>query len=206
MVARRDLFGECNVGGHPVEAFTTECCANCINPECTRSLSGKAKFDHRTASWFDHYFGDKDRMDPSDARFPKIAGQKFLLIDPGLTGRAPEVGSAWIDPRDLSRQEAPPAPSIVLPTAVAPPPAIPPIQAPERAQAGAAPAPRGRLPQNLLLANAPAQGNKMVPAPPSANIAPAQPKDPWAGPVPEAKDEAPVISPGARVKMGGGGV
>jgi hypothetical protein len=195
---RRDLLGECNVDGHPIEPFTTECCANCFNTECTRSLSGKLKFDHRTATWFERFFGDKDRMDPTDPRFPKISGQKFLIIDPGLLGRPPEVGSssAWLDPRDLER---PPNPA---PPSVQPVPSVPTV-APEPVQAAVRPR---QVPRRLLLANAPAQKGQMIPAPPSANTAPIHPKDPWAGPVPDAKDDEAVVSPGARVKMGGGGV
>ncbi len=221
-------MGECNADGHPIDDFTRECCANCVNPECTRSLSGKAKFDERTNNWFEHYFGDKNRMDPSDARFSKIAGQKFILIDPGLTGRAPDIGgsSAWLDPRDIERQQpaapAPPPRALAAieamgtlrgapaerPAPAAPPPQQvqqPPPQAPPPArpqQVHAAPPPR-QVPQHLLLANAPVQAPQRIAGPPSASTAP--PKDPWAGPVPDAKDDAPVVSPGARVKLGGGG-
>jgi hypothetical protein len=191
---RRDLFGECNVDHHPIDVFTRDCCANCINPECTRSLAGKAKFDARTATWYDRYFGSADQMDPRDTRFPKIAGQKFLVIDPGLTGRTPEVGSAWLDPRDIEIVEPEPPPT----------PAEPRV-----AVVGAAPEPIPRpreVAHHLLLANAPPQTGRTVPAPPSANTAPRLPKDPWAGPVPAQKDEELVVSPGARVKMGSGGV
>ncbi len=196
---RRDLFGECNVEAHPIDVFVRDCCANCINPECTRSLAGKLKFDARTATWFDRYFGDKDpKMDPGDARFPQIAAQRFIVIDPGLTGRAPEVGSSsWVDPRDLPKTTAP-APVIVAPTApqvVSAPAAVP------------QPGPNLRqVPKHLLLANTSAQNGKII-GPPSAREAPnISPKDPWAAPVPDATDGTPVISPGSRVKMGGGGV
>lgn len=210
MPERRDLFGECNVGAHPIDDFTRECCANCINPECTRSLAGKAKFDQRAANWFNIYFGDKDKMDPGDQRFSKIAGQKFIFIDPGVQGMAPEVGSAWLDPRDAREPEsvlvtptphqeplrAAPAPEPPPPPAPAAPKAAPPRPAPG--------APRG-LPHQLLLANTPQQG-QMIPRPPSAITAPTAPKDPWAAPDPDPKNDAPVVSPGARIKFGGGGV
>jgi hypothetical protein len=199
MPERRDQMGECNLGHHPIDTFTRECCANCINPECTRSLTGKAKFDHRTATWFERYFGEADKMLPTDARFSKIAGQKFMIIDPGLTGRTPEVTSAWLDPRDLERQaEAAPAPAII-PTAAST------LSTPGPAKPSPPAAGQRQIPHSLLLANVPAQGG-MVSRPPSANTAPVPSKDPWSGPVPDAKDEVPLVSPGARVKMGGGGV
>lgn len=216
---RRDLFGECNVDAHPIDSFIRDCCANCINPECTRSLAGKAKFDDRTNNWFERYFGEQGRMDPRDPRFSKIAAQKFIFIDPGVTGMAPSVSSAWVDPRDIE-PEPPPAPP--------PPPApvVEPLQArvaapaPEPPPAAPEPpkpipeAPRAKPPSQsspinhrLLLANVPVQPGIMLPRPPSAaNPGPTAPKDPWAGPVPDPKDDAPVVSPGARVKMGGGGV
>lgn len=198
---RRDLMGECNVDAYPIDSFTTECCANCVNPECTRSLAGKARFDARTRTWFEHYFGDKDRMDPADPRFSRIAGQKFLVIDPGLLGRAPEVGSssAWLDPRELEQPPAPP------PAPVSRPPAAQEVRRPV-AQEAPAEAPRPRqVPQHLLLANVPLQGGQRVPAPPSASTAPPPVRDPWAAPAPDSGD-TPVVSPGARVKMGGPGV
>lgn len=202
---RRDQMGECNLGHHPIDTFTRECCANCVNPECTRSLTGKAKFDHRTTMWFEHYFGDTDKMPPTDARFSQIAGQRFMIVDPGLTGRTPEVNSsAWLDPRDVveHQAEAAPAPSIVLPTAA---PILSVTPGPARPPSGG----QRQIPHSLLLANVPAQGGMVSrpPSAPSANTAPVSPKDPWSGPVPDAKDdEVPLVSPGARVKMGDGGV
>lgn len=220
MPERRDLFGECNVDAHPIDTFIRDCCANCINPECTRSLAGKAKFEDRALNWFERYFGEKDRMDPRDPRFSQIAGQKFIFIDPGVVGLAPTVGSAWVDPRDIgSPQEPPQAPSPPAPApeplraAVASPPPAPepPQAAPEAPKpAPAAPPPGARgIPHRLLLANVPVQPGAMIPRPPSApsaNPGPTGPKDPWAGPVADPKDDAPIVSPGARVKMGGGGV
>ena len=203
---RRDLLGECNADHHPIETFTTECCANCFNPECTRSLAGKSRFDHRVATWFDRYFTDKDRMDPGDSRYPQIAAQRFLFIDPGLTGHAHEVGtgSAWVDPRDL-QQPAPVAPREGPDVDPGPPAGVYDVRAEPVAPAAPLPvAPRQvrrDVPAHLLLANAPIQAGQMIKAPPSANSAPAA-KDPWAGPTPAPTDDTPVVQPGARVKMG----
>jgi hypothetical protein len=220
MPERRDLFGECNVGGHPIDDFTRDCCANCINPECTRSLAGKAKFDDRTRNWFDRYFGDKDRMDPNDPRFLKIAAQKFIFIDPGQGGIVPAVGSAWLDPRDIEQAAPPPAPPPPAPaepmraTTAPAQTSAPQISAPQPAAPAPAPPPAARpaappktIPHHLLLANPAPPGGLMIPRPPSANPAPSAPKDPWAAPAPaDPQSDAPVVSPGARVKMGGGGV
>jgi hypothetical protein len=204
-MAQRDLLGECDVDHHPIDVFTRDCCANCINPECTRSLSGKAKFDSRTATWFERFFGDKDQMDPRDTRFPTIAGQKFILIDPGRMGRMPEIGSAWMDPRDIEiLQPEPPAPPPVAEPPVEPRAAL--KSAPPSPAPSTGPRPQRELAHQLLLANAPSQTGRMVPAPPSASIGPIVVKDPWAVQPPDQKDDEPVVSPGARVKMGGGGV
>jgi hypothetical protein len=188
---RRDQFGECNTGKHPVDVFTRECCADCLNPECTRSLHGKAKFDQRTATWFERYYSGKDQMSPGDPRYPKIAAQNFVFIDPGLVGRAPEVGSAWLDPRDLT---PPPAPVTIIKPAdeVATGPTAP-----------SSPTPR-QVPRQLLLANVPVREGQMVAPPPSAGVVQTPTKDPWTGPVPASKDETPVVTPGARVKLGSG--
>jgi hypothetical protein len=186
MPDRRDLFGECNADGHPVDVFIRECCSSCFNRECTRSLSGKAKFDHRVSTWFERYFGDQDKMNPADPRYPMISAQKFIFIDPGR--RTPEVSSAWIDPRDLgSSQPTAQVVSSSEPSVETPPPTV--KEKPVR-----------NIPHHLILANVPQQQGRMLERPPSASVA--APKDPWAGPVVETKEDAPVVSPGARVKIG----
>jgi hypothetical protein len=188
---KHDLLGECNADHHPIERFTRECCADCFNPECTRSLSGKTKFDHRVSNWFERFFGDQDRMDSGDPRFPRISAQKFIMIDPGLTGRTPEVGggSAWLDPRQV--EEPPPRTDLAK---------VPPTRTVEPELPASIPV-RRSVPQQLLLANVPVQSHQLIQAPPSANSAPS-PKDPWSGPVPEPKVEETIVQPGARVKMG----
>lgn len=200
---RRDLLAECNADHHPIDAFSKECCANCFNRECTRSLSGKLKFDARTSTWYERFFGDKDVMDPNDARFASIAAQRFMVINPS---RAQEVGSSWADPRDLNN----PAPPQVQVVSLPEPPA-PKIEVPEPPRVVVPSAPvnlklRRDVPVHLLLANAPSQNGQMVAAPPSASIEPAPTQDPWTAPVQPPKSDVPVVSSGARVKMGGGGV
>lgn len=91
---RTDLYGECNLKGAPVDTFTTECCAFCVNPECTRSSFGKSKFDNRVATWYERLFLNPPSMDPSDPRFKTIASQKFLVLNPAL------MVNDWIDPRE----------------------------------------------------------------------------------------------------------
>ena len=93
---KRDLYSGCNVDGFPVNDFITGCCSHCHNSECTRSSSGKSKFDARVSTWYERLFSNSPKMDPEDPRYPKIAGQKFILINPPLT-----VHSGWVDPRDL---------------------------------------------------------------------------------------------------------
>jgi hypothetical protein len=61
-----------------------------------------------------------------------------------------------------------------------------------------APLPKS-IPHNLILANVPQQQGRMLERPPSASVAP---KDPWAVPGSDTKSDAPVVSPGAKVKLG----
>ena len=184
---RRDLLGECNADAHPIDTFTTECCANCFNPDCTRSLSGKLRFDQRVSTWYERYFGDRSAMSPGDPRFPRIAGQKFLMLDPGLVGRPHEVGG-WVDPRDLEEYtSAPPVQSAVTIPTDHPKPTVN--------------VPR-ELPRQLLLANSPRASAQMIQPSSAPSAAPVQ-KDAWAAPVPVPASDVPVIQPGARVKLGG---
>lgn len=203
-----DLLSECNGTAAPLDVFTRECCANCINPDCSRSLSGKLKFDQRVSTWHERLFSHVPRMDTHDPRYPKIAGQKFLMLD---VNRTPEIStSAWMDPRDVEKAAEKQAP----PTVVEPPRVALPVAAEEAAPAAqpppatapAQPAGPKTLPKHLLLANTPVQSGKMIKAPPAAPASATPAKDPWAGPTPAPKSDIPVVQPGARVKMGGGGV
>ena len=54
-------------------------------------------------------------MAPDDERFQKIAGQKFLLIDPAK----PAVSGAWMDPRELEHS----TPGVAVEVA----PVVPPV-------------------------------------------------------------------------------
>jgi hypothetical protein len=165
------------------------------------------QFDQRAVDWFPRYFGDHDAMNHQDPRFAKIAGQNFVSIS---AGRTPEIGrpggpSDWINPR-----EAPSPPKVSLPVVQAPvaqadpaPTAAPASVEPPAPEPAPIPGLRRSVPRSLLLANAPSQSG-MISAPPSAT--PQTPKDPWAGPVSVPKSDVTVVSPGARVKLGGSGV
>jgi len=191
---RRDLFGECNVDGAPIDVFSAECCVRCINPECTRSARG-GKFELRVQTWQDRLFDNPARMRPDDPRYRSIAGQNFLAVD---VGPVPNVrgSSGWIDP--LAVKEAKRAELVAMAEKAGPLPTT----ALASAEAVAEPKPKPPSPRHLLLANAPDQSGKTVgPAP-----APPAPKpDPWVQKSPPASPGT-IISPGATVKFGGGGV
>lgn len=187
---RRNLLSECNLNGAPLAIFSAECCARCINPECTLSMVGNTKFDLRVNTWEERLFTKVPRMSQQDPRFTMISGQKFLAID---TSRMPEVHTGnWIDPQDLEKPQPPP-PSIA--------PSAPPTEA-----LSEVPPTSGRkvIPRHMLLANAPPQAGKML------QTGSVPPVDRWAGPVapPSTVDSppAPIVKPGARVKLRGSGV
>lgn len=93
-----DLYAECNVEPRaPMDVFTAECCARCVNPDCVRSRVGGSKFEARVSTWYERLFRDVPRMSTEDARFHQIAGQKFVLIDPE---RLTSGASGWVDPRE----------------------------------------------------------------------------------------------------------
>ena len=183
---RRDLFGECNADGHPIDVFTRECCANCFQKECTRSLYGKTKFDQRALGWFDRYFSDKDQMGRDDPRFGTIAAKQFLMLDPGRTGRTPEI-SSWVDPRDLTEKESS-LPEIKIDTQNNPEPAV--LPAPNTSRS---------VPRHLVMANTNQSGKILTP-----NVSPTAlpPRDPWSALVKEPSEQ--IVSPGAKIKMGSG--
>lgn len=178
---RLDLYGECNVSHAPMADFSAQCCAHCMNPECTRSQVGKSRFEQRTATWYDRLFAHVPRMVPDDERYGAIAGQKFLLVNPSIS-----VSSDWVEV-----------------------PAIPPVPAPQKAPNAPAvvpqeppPPPLGEIPENPT---APAVGDdaKVPPKAPPPK-APQQlnttvPRQQMLPGAPATPDQ--VVRPGARIKL-----
>jgi hypothetical protein len=157
---RRDQYGECNDRGMPLADFQAGWCSRCMNPECTRSLHGKTRFDLRTETWFERLFEQPPTMPPTDPRYGVIAGQRFISID---TGRVPEVGSGWVDPNTLVEPVTMPEPVALSAPAIMPV-VISPAGGPD------------------VLRNAPDQSGKVLPGAP-ARLLPAQAPvvtDPWA--------------------------
>lgn len=112
MSTRRDYLGtECDLGGLSLADFQEAFCGRCAQPECTRSLFGKSRFDQRVHNWEERLFTNIPRMDPSDPRFVGISGQRFVSVQTSPPG----VKSDWVDPRDVKETA-----SIVVPAAVAP--------------------------------------------------------------------------------------
>lgn len=203
---RRDLLPECNGSNAPLDIFAESCCKFCINAECSRSQFGKTKFDQRVSTWEERLFSKVPRMNPADPRFTLISGQKFLSLD---VGRVPEVGSSWMDPRDLEAQQgplgaAPPAPVVNVEAAVV-------TQAPTQASDQPVSPPAVTAPKlvsrRMVLGNTPSQSGTVLPG----GASPSTPSaDPWAAPTPApataTETPANVVKPGATVKLRGSGV
>jgi hypothetical protein len=193
-----DLYAECNLGQAPEELFRSECCSRCVNPDCTRSMYGKTHFEDRVQNWHERLFTKVPRMLPDDERFGKIAGQRFLLIDPVSPGTA----SAWVDPRDLEAKpmiQVPRSLPAAVSTPVPPPVAVAPepVAQPEPPQP---PAPQEPLAPRTQLAttNTPVKKGQML----GGKSAPAKdwdtPPPALSHPVPDAQ----VVKTGAKIKIG----
>ena len=184
---RRDLLGECNLDGAPLDMFQQECCARCLNQECTRSIAGKSKFEQRTSTWEERLFSQVPRMDPTDPRYVVIAGQRFITVD---VGRTPEVRSDWVDPLVPT-----PAPA-VTPVQVAAQPVVI-TQKTEELSAPSARTDGFRTKPNMVLSNAPDQSGKVLK--PNAPLPTQAPKDAWS---PQKSASEGVVLPGAVIKLG----
>ena len=163
-----------------------------MNPECTRSKVGHTRFDARVASWYERLFSEVPRMSQEDERFSKIAGQRFVLIDPE---RLSMGSQGWVDPRDhktTSRIVVPASlerhkPEVEAP-AVAPPRNPEPMPAAAQAHSSAER-------ESLLGLNTPVQQGRMLAGAPVR--APAERWAPVQGP-PEK-----IVKSGAKIKLGG---
>lgn len=197
-------------GGGPVTEpeLMAAACSRCLQQECSRSLYGKSKFEHRISTWRGRLFETVPRMDEADPRFVVLSSKKFLEID---RGRVPEITSgsgSWIDPRDLdvpeeSPQASPPVEPVVVaaPALPEPPPVVVPTPEPAPAVVESAPSP-------ALVANHPLQPRLLnTPRPKPQMIGnrpePGPKRDAW-DVAPQETKGLPVVRPGARIKMGSG--
>lgn len=203
MADRKDYLSECNDHNVPVRDFQASFCARCFQPECSRSLHGKMKFDQRVATWEDRLFDQVPRMKENDPRYLPIAGAEFRTLGvPSVTSVAITGGSEWHDPRNLpSPSEALTVPEEKKPTASS---LVFDKIEPKSDELESTPSPIGvrKLPRHLLLMNAPAQP-LMLPG----SLEPKPPVDRWAGPVPteDVLPSEPIVKKGARIKFGGSG-
>lgn len=206
---RRDLLRECNDKDVPLEDFSRQFCVRCLQPECSRSLVGKSKFEQRVSGWEDKLFKQPPRMDLSDPRYEIIRGKRFQEVQ---TGPVLEIGRGpWQDPRDLAEPKAA-APALKPAASVAPPsPSAEPVQdveeegpatdpTPPEAKAEETPATPSATPPAR---NTPFRQGQMIaganaPAPKTNPV-----YDPWAAPKPSQADGLQVVKPGARIKLGG---
>lgn len=176
---RQDYLGtECELGGLTIPDFQEAFCVRCTQPSCTRSQTGKSNFDQRVQNWYPRLF-DAPKLDMQDPRYSVITAKRFLTLDVG--NPATPGTSIWFDPRDGG--EAPKS-------AVSPVPSTPTMVAPSPPATSAPTPPSSGL-------NTPFQGGVMIGQAPT----PKPTVDPWA--VPE-KPREPVVTPGSKVKLGGG--
>lgn len=208
-----DYLHKCNNQGTPIPQFEQMFCERCLQPECSRSLAGKTKFEARVANWQERLFKDPKTMSKDDPRWSKISGQKFLEVP---TGHLPVIGSDWVDPRNLvetKASEAAPKPQKVEPRKAAPPPPEPDFESePTSPEPDETPEPVAppeivdeptKLPQN-----APQPARRLqTPFQPGAMLkeVPSKPtqKDPWSAPIPakDSKGEH-VLKPGQKYRFG----
>jgi hypothetical protein len=192
-MARKDWVGSCNNKGQPLADFSRAWCARCLNPDCTRSLHGKMQMDVRAATWEQRLFTEVPLLRPEDPRFGAVTRQSFAHIE---VGRTPEIRTDWTDPHETPTvPERPP---------VMPADKEPAEESPTSPEATPAPRPEGfqtespALSPPLYGANAPNQGGRMLQGRPATPVS-----DPWAGPVIPRPAGGLVVTPGAKVRLGG---
>lgn len=198
MPQKQDLLAICNEFGVPVQDFEAQHCSRCLQPECNRSQHGKSRFEARIDTWQERLFTHVPRMPESDPRLVQLRTTKFIEVS---TGRTPEVGSNWMDPRDLDEAPAThqaasvPAEPEPEPPSVAPPPLSVEtkvaVEPPE-------PRPEPRRPAPRQLLNTPSTNGRMI-----GGRKPETPNDPWEV-KPKETQGLKVVQPGARIKLGSG--
>jgi hypothetical protein len=159
-------------------------CDFCTQPECTRSLYGKSKFEQRVSTWQERLFTQVPRMDARDPRFTDITSKGFVIINPESPTKS---ASDWVDPRDVKT------------STVSVPEKIEPVEAVEEAP----PAPREEasprsIPREVILMNTPAQRGIILPG---GTQKTQRARDAWDAPQPIKSGEE-VVKSGATISFG----
>jgi len=185
---KSDYLHVCNNHGVPIPDFEQMFCNRCLNPECSRSLAGKTKFEARTSTWYEALFESPQRMDRQDPRYPQISAQKFLDVP----GAPLQVSSDWIDPRDLE----PPEPPVVSPKP----------QKVQSASKGSSDLPllRPEVVQDSVVPSQSPETRVQTPFKQGTVLKesahkPVE-KDPWASPTP-SQNSVPIVSPGQKFRF-----
>jgi hypothetical protein len=179
---KSDLLAECNNLKVPFQDFFDAFCSRCLQKDCSRSQSGKSRFETRVATWEERLFTSVSRMDPSDERFSKINTQHFVNIDVGRSGEAP----SWLDPREVetTKEFSIPAPQSLAESA--PSPIVEsPLKSPESVVTSAS-----------GLVNTPNRPGQIIGGKPTVLVS-----DPWKSTQPIKPGEI-VVKPGAKIKLG----
>lgn len=203
MGRRLDLYAECNLELAPVDMFTAECCARCMNPDCTRSQYGKSHFEDRVKNWHERMFVNPPRMAQVDSRYAKLAAQNFVLIEPAITVSRSDWGSVPAKPVAPVVVPKAPDPVVVVEPVVEPVVAAPTLVQVEVAPPPPAPEPKP-APKEPPPPRVPSSGPINTPAKPSQmlqNKPPAPPASDWSVPATQ-QSNAPVVKPGAKIKFG----
>lgn len=183
-----DFLTECNNLKVPFQDFFEAFCSRCLQKDCSRSQSGKSRFEARVATWEQRLFTAVPRMDPSDERFSKINTQHFVSIDVG----GPSATPSWLDPRAIETTK-----TISIPT---PQPSIEPQPLPIIATQPDLPKlSKIQLVQANGLVNTPNRPGQMVGGAVQKPAAPVS--DPWQPTQPIKPGEV-VVKPGAKIKLG----
>jgi hypothetical protein len=160
-------------------------CDRCMQPECTRSQTGRSKFEQRVVDWNEKLFVTPPRLDPNDPQYVRLTAPKFLMVD---VGPVPEVRtSAWVDPRDLSDQSPTAQASAPKPVTTA----TPTVHGP--------PASKSDL-FRLSNVNTPLTAPRML----RGSEKPSPKVDPWTGSEAPISSGEVVLKPGTKIRLGGG--
>ncbi len=201
MTEKRDLLTSCVSQDLPLEDLQRDWCPKCLNPTCTRSLSGKIGFDIRTQTWYDRLFAKPARLPPEDPRYSTIVAKNFIEIP---TGGPIELRS-WVDPLEFEAKVEQVLEGPRPASARKAPPPVPDPEPPAEDLTPEAPQtppvvtrPNSAVP---VAQNTPFQQGRMLGGATPVQAPKAQ--DTWSAPVPAAPAQGRVVKPGTKIRFGG---
>jgi len=113
----KDFLQTCNDKGTSEDHFVKVWCVRCLQPECSRSNSGKSLFEVRTSTWKERLVTHVPRLDESDPHYGQVSSKVFVEVQgwQPLAPVAPPQPIAWVAAPSIEPEPIPESEPVLEP-------------------------------------------------------------------------------------------